>query len=202
MGQRQVREQRPCPVCHGTGRTMMGACTVCTGRGEIGDFKFTVEGEAAEVARVSQEYIKHGFKNMPQRSAGKSGFLSEHWQQVTAFSCGILFVVVMLGIAIAIPNPTATQWFVFRVVLALAAAGIGAVIPGLIVVNVSKIVRAGGAIALFVLVYMLNPPQLVSTPPSASIHQTTGGTISPAVVSGGDVVIGGDKPSDKSKEPK
>lgn len=203
MGHRQVREQRQCPVCLGTGRTTSGPCAVCTGRGEIGDFKFTVEGEAAEVARVSQEYIKHGFKNMPQRrNAGKSGFLNEHWQQVTAFSCGILFVVVMLGIAIAIPNPTATQWFVFRVVLALSAAGIGAVIPGLIVVNVSKIVRAGGAIALFVLVYMLNPPQLVSTPPGASIRQTTGGTNSPAVVSGGDVVIGSEKSGDKSKDAK
>ena len=108
----------------------------------------------------------------------------------------------MLIVAIAIPQPTATQWFVFRVVLALAAAGIGAVIPGLIVVNVSKTVRAGGAIALFVLVYTLNPPQLVAPAPQGSIRQTTGGTNSPAIVSGGNVVIGGEKQTEKATEAK
>jgi hypothetical protein len=118
----------------------------------------------------------------------KAGLMNENWQKGTAFGCGVLFVALMLILAIAIPNPTATQWFVFRVLLALAAAGIGAVIPGLIVVNVSKVVRAGGAIALFVLVYLLNPPQLVvPAPPGTSIQQTTGGANSPAVVSGGDL---------------
>jgi hypothetical protein len=170
------------------------------GRVQIGDLKFTVEGEASEVQRVSQSYIDHGLKNMPARQTNKSGLIQENWQKLTAFGCGVLFVALMLIIAIAIPNPTATQWFVFRVVLALAAAGIGAVIPGLIVVNVSKVVRAGGAIALFVLVYLLNPPQLVvPAPQGTSIHQTTGGTNSPAVVSGGDVVIGGEKQGEKAK---
>jgi hypothetical protein len=72
-----------------------------------------------------------------------------------AFGCGVVFIAAMLTIALALPDPTPTQWFVFRVVLALAAAGIGAVIPGLIVVHVSKFIRAGGAIALFVIVYYL-----------------------------------------------
>jgi len=141
-----------------------------------------------------------GFRNMPAHQTNKTGLIQENWQKLTAFGCGILFVALMLIIAIAIPNPTATQWFVFRVVLALAAAGIGAVIPGLIVVNVSKVVRAGGAIALFVLVYLLNPPQLVlPVPQGISIQQTTGGANSPAVVSSGDVVIGGAEQGEKAK---
>jgi hypothetical protein len=49
----------------------------------------------------------------------------------------------------------------FRTTLALAAGGLGAVIPGTVEVNVKGVVRAGGAIALFVLVYFLNPAQLV-----------------------------------------
>jgi len=137
---------------------------------------------------------------MPAHQTNKPGFVKENWQQLAAFGCGLLFVALMLIIAVAIPSPTATQWFVFRVVLALAAAGIGAVIPGLIVVNVSKSVRAGGATALFVLVYLLNPPQLVVSAPQSWIKQTTGGTNSPAVVSGGDVVIGGEKQGDKAKD--
>src|SRR5262245_45991837 len=173
-----------CPRCMGSGWVGNERCVVCTGQGRVGDFEFKIQGEASEVERVSQSYIDHRFKNMSARQTHKAGFMEANWEKITAFACGVVFVVLMLMVAIAIPNPSATQWFVFRVVLALAAAGIGAVIPGLIVVNVSKVVRAGGAIALFVLVYMLNPPQLVTpAPQGASIQQTTGGTNSPAVVS-------------------
>jgi hypothetical protein len=42
--------------------------------------------------------------------------------------------------------------------MSLAAAGIGAVIPGIIDVSINPVVRAGGALALFVLIYMVNPP--------------------------------------------
>ena len=54
------------------------------------------------------------------------------WEKLVAFAFGLIFVVVMLYIALYVPNPTETQWFTFRVVLALAAAGVGAVIPGLL----------------------------------------------------------------------
>jgi hypothetical protein len=118
------------------------------------------------------------------------GFWAKNWEKLTAFAFGVVFIAVLLSIAFLVPNPTVTQWFVFRVVLALAAAGIGAIIPGLIVVNVSNVVRAGGAIALFVLIYWFNPPKLVvSDKPVVSIDQTTGGQNSPAVVAGGDVTI-------------
>lgn len=70
----------------------------------------------------------------------------------------------MLYVAFFIPNPTESQWFTFRVVLALAAAGVGALLPGLISVNAGPYVRAGGALALFVLVYWFNPPKLVKDP--------------------------------------
>ena len=120
----------------------------------------------------------------------KDGFWVKHWEKLTSFAFGIVFIAVLLSIAFLVPNPTVTQWFVFRVVLALAVAGIGAIIHGLIVVNVSKVVRAGGAAALFVLVYWFNPPKLVvSDKPGVNIHQTTGGQNSPSVVAGGDVTI-------------
>ncbi len=80
-----------------------------------------------------------------------------------AYLFGVVFIVVLLVLAVLFPTPTATQFFVFRVVLSLAAAGIGAVLPGLISVNFHKLVRAGGALALFVIVYLVNPPALVVT---------------------------------------
>jgi hypothetical protein len=87
-------------------------------------------------------------------------------QRLVAFAFGVVFVIIMLVIAIWIPRPTESQWFTFRVVLALAAGGVGALIPGLINVEAGPYVRAGGALALFVLVYWFNPPKLVVSSPS------------------------------------
>jgi len=71
---------------------------------------------------------------------------------------------MMIGIAIFIKDPTPFQYTFFRVAMSLAAAGVGAVIPGLIQLEVNQkylpLIRAGGAIALFVLVYLFNPPKL------------------------------------------
>jgi hypothetical protein len=92
-------------------------------------------------------------------------------QIILAFSFGVVFVTVLLVLSVAIQNPTATTFFIFRTVLALAAAGVGAVIPGLLVVNVSKLVRAGGALALFVLVFLVNPPALVVTADSELVER-------------------------------
>jgi hypothetical protein len=71
----------------------------------------------------------------------------------------------MLVIAIWLPHPTENQWFIFRVVLALAAGGVGAVIPGLIRVQAPQYIRAGGALALFVIVFWFNPPKIVASAP-------------------------------------
>src|SRR5258707_9851452 len=99
---------------------------------------------------------------------------SKAWEKITAVVFGVAFVCVLLVIALFISHPTPFQIFVFRVVLALAAAGLGAIIPGLIQVQAGPFVRAGGAIALFVIVFWFNPPQLLapkgSSEPSWTVH--------------------------------
>lgn len=81
----------------------------------------------------------------------------------TAF--GIAGVIVMLILAIFFPRPTAFQYTVFRIILALAGAGVGATIPGLLDVNVSGAIRASGAIGVFVIVYFFSPARLVTDVP-------------------------------------
>jgi hypothetical protein len=81
-----------------------------------------------------------------------------------AFVFGVVFVAVLLALAVFIPAPTTNQYTVFRIVLALAAAGVAAVIPGFLAVQVSTAVRAGGAMAVFVVVYFFTPAGLVSNP--------------------------------------
>lgn len=82
--------------------------------------------------------------------------------RILAFAFGFVFVIILLILAVAIPNPTESTLFIFRVVLCLAAAGIGAVLPGLFEINLPG-VRAGGALALAAAVFFMNPPALLKS---------------------------------------
>ncbi len=85
-------------------------------------------------------------------------------EKILIFSFGIVFIITMLVLAIAFPNPTNFQYNVFRIILALAIAGIAAFIPGFINLNLGSWLKAGGALAVFAIVYFFNPAQLVSAP--------------------------------------
>lgn len=86
-----------------------------------------------------------------------------NWERLAIFVFGVIFVAVLLIIALFYPRPTPFQYTVFRIVLALAAAGVAALIPGLINVKVPG-VSAGGALAVFVVVFFFSPAALVATP--------------------------------------
>jgi hypothetical protein len=131
-----------------------------------------------EAVTLRATYLQYSRDATVPASAGNCVFRFEEvavpkkevagWEKVAAFAFGILFVVILLWVALFIPQPTDFQLWVFRVVLSLAAAGIGAVLPGIISVNAGPYVRAGGALALFVIVYWFNPPQLVSSKQNGS----------------------------------
>ena len=74
-----------------------------------------------------------------------------------AFLFGVIFLLVLLVFSIFFPNPTDTQIRFWITALALAAAGIGAVLPGFLEIKYKSIVRASGAIGLFVIVYLFQP---------------------------------------------
>jgi hypothetical protein len=93
--------------------------------------------------------------------------------KILAFVFGVIFVIIMLIVAVFDRQPSPLGIVIYRVVLALAAAGIGAVVPGMIVVNVSAIIRAGGALALFVIVYWFKPAGLVAGPRNSASEPRT-----------------------------
>jgi MFS family permease len=81
-------------------------------------------------------------------------------QTVILIAVAVIFISMLLILIIKFPSPTPQQFFIFRVILALAAAGIGAIIPGYINVEGTQkeiAFRAGGAIVLFLVVYLVNP---------------------------------------------
>jgi len=79
---------------------------------------------------------------------------------IIAVITGITFLVLMLVIAIFIPKPTKFQYNVFKTIIAISVAGFAVAIPGLLEVKIGNIVKAGSAIAVFILVYFYNPADL------------------------------------------
>jgi hypothetical protein len=74
--------------------------------------------------------------------------------------------MALLGLASAVfvPKQSAVQQFYFRLVMGLAVAGIAAAIPGFFEIHLRWLrnsLRAGGALGVFVLVYLYNPPTIV-----------------------------------------
>ncbi len=89
--------------------------------------------------------------------------MSKSSERLLAFLFGTVIVIVMLTLAMIVRDPTPLQYTVFRIVLALAASGVAAMIPGFIHAQIGTIVRAGGALAVFVIVYFFSPAGLVKT---------------------------------------
>ncbi|MFH2043767.1 MAG: carboxypeptidase-like regulatory domain-containing protein [Pseudomonadota bacterium] len=91
------------------------------------------------------------------------------WATIVSVVSGLAFLVILLIIAVFIAHPTDFQIFIFRIVIALAAAAFGATIPGFLKIDLpvgkKGLITAGGAIAFFVLIYFMNPPKLVSDKP-------------------------------------
>ncbi|MFO1081265.1 MAG: hypothetical protein U1E23_11665 [Reyranellaceae bacterium] len=78
-------------------------------------------------------------------------------EKMVSVGCGVVFVWAILGLAVAIPHPTPSQVQTFTVVSALAAAGFVSMVPGFLVVEVTASIRAGGALAAFLVVYVFSP---------------------------------------------
>jgi hypothetical protein len=81
--------------------------------------------------------------------------------KIALFGFGVTFIVILLGSQ----HVGEKQKGFFRVVLSLAAAGIGASIPGSLSVHLNVpagSIEAGGACAVFVICLLVNPPELLS----------------------------------------
>lgn len=82
-------------------------------------------------------------------------------ERYAVFVFGVIFLAAILTLLVLIPKPTLAQFFGFRLTLGLAAAGVGAFIPGFIQFDQplphKGLLRCGGAIALFAAVWFTNP---------------------------------------------
>lgn len=85
---------------------------------------------------------------------------STNWKTLSMF---IIFGVAGLLVTVLIRDLSVYQQFYLRVFIGLSAAGIAAIIPGFFRIDVAWLqntIKAGGAIAIFVLIYKINPPSV------------------------------------------
>lgn len=97
-------------------------------------------------------------------------FMSKKLQTILCFGFGAVFILLLIGIALCVPNPTAFQYVIFRTVLALAGGAAVATFPGFIELKLGNWLRAGGALAVFAVLYLINPAQQlanIAQPPAS-----------------------------------
>lgn len=137
-------------------------------------------GAYANMQRMTKEYLpKSQWQQLEvlfsENSLPATGFAyagandlnhTPKWQLISGLIVGSLFALIVQVSAIFVPSPTPTQFFIFRGVFAISLAAIAAIIPGLLSVEsrFQKVsIKATGAIAVFVIVWLLNPPALVGS---------------------------------------
>lgn len=93
--------------------------------------------------------------------------MSKAQEKAVAFVVGVLLLLIVISAALWGPYKDSSMGpLVLRTVLALAAAGFAGFLVGKISVNVSPGVRASGALGVFALVFLVNPPDPTSKAPS------------------------------------
>jgi hypothetical protein len=103
----------------------------------------------------------HGFDNPIMQKESKV----PTWQLVVGVVVGVALIFLLLAAAYLVPSPTVFQIFVLRAVLAAAVAAFAGILPGFLHVGwLSKrsYLRAGGALAVFIVIWLVNPPALIS----------------------------------------
>jgi hypothetical protein len=96
----------------------------------------------------------------PAPQAGAPAFASVWILQVSLLIVGVLLILVIVGAAMRVPNPSGFQHFVFRTALALGVACVVASVPwflGTASGSVGTAGVAGGAFGVFLLLFLYDP---------------------------------------------
>lgn len=108
----------------------------------------------------------HRFMPGKDRNLDHGGPLraARDWEKITLFVFGTFFFIVLLAIALLDKNPSKSSWYIYLWILALAAGGVAALLPGAINVNLHPGIRAGGALAVAVLVFFFGRDRSTGNP--------------------------------------
>ena len=76
---------------------------------------------------------------------------------------GLILIMIYLGLSLFIFEcPTENQYVALRLLIALGAAAFASIIPGFIELKYRKLITASGAIAVFIILLIINPEPISS----------------------------------------
>jgi hypothetical protein len=84
------------------------------------------------------------------------------WEKITLFAFGVFFFLILLLIAFLDRSPTPTSWYIYCCVLALAAGGIAALLPGTLDLKWHPSLRATGALGVAVLLFYVGKDKITN----------------------------------------
>jgi Protein of unknown function (DUF4019) len=95
----------------------------------------------------------------PAKNEVKSGFVSGQIDIKVVISVifGCIFITAILILITIDKSPTNAALLIYKVVIALSAAGMAAILPGFLDVKFKSVIQSGGALAVFVLVLFAIP---------------------------------------------
>jgi hypothetical protein len=90
--------------------------------------------------------------------AQEGNFWEKNWERIALFVFGFVFLVLTLVVVISATALDSYQQRIVSVMVALAGAGVGALVPGILEIKYKTLVRATGAFGVFVAsLYFLYP---------------------------------------------
>ena len=95
---------------------------------------------------------------------------SRSLERIAIFLFGAMFTIVCLILAIYFPNPSPFQYIVFQIGSGLVYGRRGHILTRVLVGQVHPGIRAGGAIAVFILIFLINPAALLSNSNESSTN--------------------------------
>lgn len=121
---------------------------------------FIKKFDEAKAEELKKKFEQAGLPINGFESKRKFTDMSKKQQIKYGIIVGTVFLVALLIISLIVKCPTSAQDRIFTTILALAAAAFSAAIPGFINVKYREMITASGALAVFVIVFLVKPAQL------------------------------------------
>jgi hypothetical protein len=102
----------------------------------------------------------HSSDSRPSVSTNRQSEIPR-WLPPAAFMVGVAFVLLIAFLIVEIPNPTESQFIIFRTVIALGGAAFSMALTGFLTIRFhwgrGGLIMAGGALAVFIVLYFASP---------------------------------------------
>jgi hypothetical protein len=109
---------------------------------------------SGEAARLKVQFAQ---ANLPWNDNPLVNNMVSKKQITFSIGAGLVFMVALLIITLVVDCPTQSQSTMFSIILAVACAAFAASIPGFINFRYKEIITAGGALAVFAIIFALKP---------------------------------------------